>query len=195
MRVGKFCVALLCLLAALPQGQCGTVLSVVLPGPASHLYNIKKVSEVLAARGHTVKVNFYSFTASCRYRSLGLALEAIGMVENSSDVVLCAQYLALDHDARKLQPSSIPAFTYSILQKGRLDPAGLKIAGPQTFLRSFADIIHLFENGCNVILSNDTLMSQLKVTAWLKATAFLIAMLCTIFCTVTEIRIPTVRTG
>lgn len=52
-RLGLAC---LCLLAALPNGQCGRVLSVVLPGPQSHLFGMKKVSEAVAARGHAVQV-------------------------------------------------------------------------------------------------------------------------------------------
>jgi len=195
MRLGGFCVALLCLLAALPQGLCGTVLSIVLPGPASHLYNIKKVSEAVAARGHTVKVKL--FFSRCEL-PVPPTLACTGSYRNgqtTGDDVVCTQYLALDHDARKLQPSSIPAFTYSILQKGRFDPAGLKIDGPQTFVQSFSDIIHLFENGCNVIVSNDTLMSQLKVKAWLKAIPFPIAMLCTLPRMITEICISAMRSG
>ena len=56
MELVKLLVACLCLSAALPNGHCGTVLSMIMPGPLSHLFGMKKVAEAVAARGHTVKV-------------------------------------------------------------------------------------------------------------------------------------------
>lgn len=56
MGPGNFLLFGSCLMAALQLGQCGTVLSILIPGPMSHLFGMKKVSEAVAARGHTVKV-------------------------------------------------------------------------------------------------------------------------------------------
>lgn len=60
--------------------------------------------------------------------------------------------------------------TYSVwlrsipIVKGPMDPALLKLKGPQTFVQTVADITKVFVSGCEGILSNDTLMAQLKVT-------------------------------
>ncbi len=58
MDVSRLGVLVVWLLAVLPQGQCGTVLATVLPGPLSHLFGMKKVSEEIAARGHTLQVRY-----------------------------------------------------------------------------------------------------------------------------------------
>jgi len=52
-KVGLLC---LCVAATLPHVRCATVLSLISPGPLSHLFNMKKVAEAVAARGHTLKV-------------------------------------------------------------------------------------------------------------------------------------------
>lgn len=50
----------LCLSMAMPSVRCGTVLSMNMPGPVSHLFGMKKIAEEVAARGHTLKVNPHS---------------------------------------------------------------------------------------------------------------------------------------
>ena len=65
---------------------------------------------------------------------------------------------------------SLLKLTYSVwlrsipIVKGPMDPASLKLKGPQTFVQTVADITKVFVSGCEGILSNDTLMAQLKVT-------------------------------
>lgn len=65
---------------------------------------------------------------------------------------------------------SVLKLTYSLwlrsipVVKGPMDPASLKLKGPQTFVQTVADITKVFVSGCEGILSNDTLMAQLKVT-------------------------------
>lgn len=64
----------------------------------------------------------------------------------------------------KLHPTEISILSYTIhLKKGDMDPTSLKLLGPQTFLKSIGQIMTLFENACSSILSNDTVMAQLKV--------------------------------
>ncbi len=47
--------------------------------------------------------------------------------------------------------------------KGPFDPAAMKVKGAQNFVQTVADITRVFVSGCDGILSNDTLMAQLKV--------------------------------
>ncbi len=77
----------------------------------------------------------------------------------------CSQFLALDTDAAKLQPTNIPISTYSLPPRGEgaLDAASLKLTGPQTFLQSISQIMEIFETACNSLLSNETLMADIGV--------------------------------
>lgn len=129
MEPGKFVLVGACLLAALQLGQCGTVLTILMPGPMSHLFGMKKVSEAVAARGHKVK------------------------------------FLVLDTNVHALQQTDVPVLTYSMTKaqkKGSLNPDDTRLQGPQTFLQTIKDIIPVLVGGCEGILSNATLMSELK---------------------------------
>ncbi|EIE24827.1 UDP-Glycosyltransferase/glycogen phosphorylase [Coccomyxa subellipsoidea C-169] len=127
MAMRRAILACLCLSIVVRHAQCGTVLSVLMPGPLSHLFNMKKIAEAVAARGHTVK------------------------------------FLVLDNNAHALQPTDVPVLTYSIpVVKGPFDPAAMKVKGAQNFVQTVADITRVFVSGCDGILSNDTLMAQLK---------------------------------
>lgn len=67
-KVGLLC---LCVAATLAHVRCTTVLSLISPGPLSHLFNMKKIAEAVAARGHTLKVSLLSITQIlfCRCRT------------------------------------------------------------------------------------------------------------------------------
>lgn len=47
---------LLVLLGTVVDGQAGTVLTIITPGPQSHLFGMKKITLEMAARGHKVAV-------------------------------------------------------------------------------------------------------------------------------------------
>lgn len=64
MNLRKAFVTCLCLSVAIPPAQCGTVLSVLMPGPLSHLFNMKKIAEAVSARGHDVKVKLVAADGS-----------------------------------------------------------------------------------------------------------------------------------
>lgn len=47
----------LCFLATLGHGICGTVLVVLVPGPKSHLFNMRKLGSEIASRNHKIAVS------------------------------------------------------------------------------------------------------------------------------------------
>ncbi len=68
MAMRRAILACLCLSIVVRHAQCGTVLSVLMPGPLSHLFNMKKIAEAVAARGHTVKVSSFATASSLPFR-------------------------------------------------------------------------------------------------------------------------------
>ncbi len=56
----------LCMLALSGRSLCSKVLLVLVPGPKSHLFNMKKLGPEIASRGHSVAVSFQGFYTHCR---------------------------------------------------------------------------------------------------------------------------------
>ncbi|BDA49332.1 UDP-glucuronosyltransferase 2A1 [Coccomyxa sp. Obi] len=54
MRRTKSLLLCLCFLAVLGHGICGTVLVVLVPGPTSHLFNMRKLGSEIASRNHKI---------------------------------------------------------------------------------------------------------------------------------------------
>lgn len=74
------------------------------------------------------------------------------------------QFLALDSNVHALQPTNVTVLTYSLpVQIGPMDPAALNLKGRQNFFQILKDIMRVFETACHAVLSNDTLMAELRV--------------------------------
>jgi glucuronosyltransferase len=46
-----------CLLLTVGTAMCGTVLTIITPGPQSHLFGMKKMAAEVVSRGHKVTVS------------------------------------------------------------------------------------------------------------------------------------------
>lgn len=136
--------------------HCYSVLTVITPGPQSHLFGMKRITEEMQSRGLTVTVG------TLLYLSLSHSHHACMRMTSCYTV----QYLATDKDAPRLTPTTIPTIIYHFdpTSVGAISQSGsMEVKGRQDLTKLLPQVNALFAKATDALFENSTAMAAVKV--------------------------------
>ena len=162
----QICFRTVLIIFCMSSVSCSTVLTVITPGPKSHLFGLKKMTQALQVKGHSVAVGNYKvaplyISSAC---DCFPALEGNDDGRTPADCSQLAQYLAREADVNGLLPTSVPIFTYRVASEAQgSEAAHVTAKGRTTLLTMIPQLHSMFDAACNAVLANATAMSAVQV--------------------------------